>query len=64
MSTESDGTEKLLWLYSETSSHAQSYVVSMKVKTATTGRRLFISAKGGVVESFSFTEGPLNPYGT
>ena len=63
-STQSDGTERLMWFYSETSSHAQSYVLAMNVKTQTTGKRLTITAKDGIVQSVSYTEGPLNPYGS
>ena len=63
-STNADGTERLSWFYSETSSHAQSYVVTMNVKTETTGKRLTIQARDGIVRDFSFTEGPVSPYGT
>lgn len=54
-----DGSEVWSWLYSHGKSHAQSYVFSMDVKTEMTGKRLTVTLKNGVVQKFSFTDGPL-----
>ena len=53
-----DATEIWTWTFTTVKSHAQSYVVSMSVKTDTKIKRLTATIRKGVVENFSFTEGP------
>lgn len=56
-----DGTEHLIWIHAVTTSHAQSYILSMKVQTDMKGQRLIATVKEGKVTSYSFSDGPLTP---
>jgi hypothetical protein len=60
-SVNSDGTEHWLWLHAVGKSHAQSYVVSVKVKTESVGKRLNVTLRDGIVDDYSYTDGPLHP---
>ena len=59
-SVSDDGTETWVWTFTTVKSHAQSYVVSMNVKTQTNIKRLTAVLRKGVVETYSFTEGPTS----
>jgi hypothetical protein len=53
-----DGAESWTWTFTTVRSHAQSYVLTMDVKTQTNVKRLTAVLRDGVVETYSFTEGP------
>ena len=53
--------EKWSYFYSTTSSHAQSYVVTMDVKTTTHQKMLEVLLKDGVVTNYVFNEGDNTP---
>lgn len=57
----SDTDEKWLYMYSEGQAEAQSYIVSMDVKTTGTQKVLDVLISDGVVVNFAYTEGE-NPY--
>ena len=53
--------EKWIYMHSEGTAKAQSYIVSMDVKTKGTQKMLDVLISNGVVVNFAYTEGP-NPY--
>jgi outer membrane protein assembly factor BamE (lipoprotein component of BamABCDE complex) len=53
--------EKWIYMYSEGTAKAQSYIISMDVKTTGTQKILDVLISKGVVENFAYTEGQ-NPY--
>lgn len=53
--------EKWIYMHSEGTTKAQSYVVSMDVKTTGTQKMLDVLISNGVVVNFAYTEGP-HPY--
>lgn len=57
----SDDSEKWIYTYSEGKSHAQSYVVTMKVKTTGHNKTLDVLLKNGVVVNYTYSESD-NPY--
>lgn len=52
---------KLIYMHSKGTAKAQSYIVSMDVKTTGTQKMLDVLITDGVVANFAFTEGQ-NPY--
>ena len=54
--------EKWIYMYSNGTAKAQSYVVTMKVKTTGIQKTLDVLIINGVVANFAYTEGQ-NPYG-
>lgn len=53
--------EKWIYMHSEGTTKAQSYIVSMNVKTTGTQKMLDVLISEGVVANFAYTEGP-HPY--
>lgn len=53
--------EKWIYMHSEGTTKAQSYIVSMDVKTTGTQKMLDVLISNGVVANFAYTEGP-HPY--
>jgi outer membrane protein assembly factor BamE (lipoprotein component of BamABCDE complex) len=53
--------EKWIYMHSEGTAKAQSYIVTMDVKTTGTQKMLDVLITDGVVANFAFTEGQ-NPY--
>jgi outer membrane protein assembly factor BamE (lipoprotein component of BamABCDE complex) len=53
--------EKWIYMHSEGTTKAQSYIVSMNVKTTGTQKTLDVLISKGVVANFAYTEGP-HPY--
>lgn len=53
--------EKWIYMYSQSESKAQSYIVTMDVKTTGTHKTLDVFITDGVVANFAFTEGQT-PY--
>tara|TARA_R100000935_G_C2774288_1_gene138945 strand:+ start:318 stop:689 length:372 start_codon:yes stop_codon:yes gene_type:complete len=53
--------EKWIYMHSEGTTKAQSYIVSMEVKTTGTQKMLDVLISNGVVANFAYTEGP-HPY--
>lgn len=53
--------EKWIYMHSEGTTKAQSYIVAMDVKTMGTQKMLDVLITDGVVANFTFTEGQ-NPY--
>ncbi|WP_193075577.1 hypothetical protein [Pseudomonas sp. FME51] len=53
--------EKWIYMHSEGTAKAQSYIVSMDVKTTGTQKMLDVLISDGVVVNFAYTEGQ-NPY--
>jgi hypothetical protein len=53
--------EKWVYMHSEGTAKAQSYIVTMDVKTTGTQKMLDVLITDGVVANFAFTEGQ-NPY--
>jgi hypothetical protein len=53
--------EKWIYMHSEGTAKAQSYIVTMDVKTTGTQKTLDVLIADGVVVNFTFTEGQ-NPY--
>lgn len=54
-------SEKWIYMYSEGTSKAQSYIVTMDVKTTGTQKTLDVLITDGIVENYTFTEGQ-SPY--
>lgn len=53
--------EKWIYMHSEGTTKAQSYIVSMDIKTTGTQKMLDVLISNGVVANFAYTEGP-HPY--
>lgn len=53
--------EKWIYMHSEGTTKAQSYIVSMDVKTTGTQKMLDVLISNGVVANFAYTEG-VHPY--
>lgn len=53
--------EKWIYMHSEGTTKAQSYIVSMDVKTTGTQKMLDVLISNGVIANFAYTEGP-HPY--
>ncbi|MBY0418861.1 MAG: hypothetical protein K2W88_12475 [Pararheinheimera sp.] len=53
--------EKWIYMHSEGTTKAQSYIVSMNVTTTGTQKMLDVLISNGVVANFAYTEGP-HPY--
>lgn len=51
--------EKWAYSYTDASTHAQSYIVSMQVTTKGTRKALDLLIRNGVVINYTFTDGPL-----
>jgi uncharacterized protein YceK len=54
----SETDEKWVYTYTNGSSHAQSYVVTMKVTTTGTQKTLDVLIRNDVVINYTFSEGP------
>lgn len=53
--------EKWIYMHSEAIAKAQSYIISMDVKTTGTQKMLDVLISNGIVVNFTYTEGP-HPY--
>lgn len=51
--------EKWVYTYTNGSTHAQSYVVSMQITTKGVQKTLDVLIRSGVVINYTFTDGPL-----
>jgi len=51
--------EKWVYTYTDASTHAQSYIVTMQVTTKGTQKTLDVLIRNGVVINYTFTNGPL-----
>ncbi len=58
-SVATDGSEVWTWFFTQSKSHAQSYIISMDVKTQTAGKKLAATLRDGIVQTYSFSEGPM-----
>ena len=58
-SVAADGGEVWAWFFTQSKSHAQSYIISMDVKTQTAGKKLTATLRDGIVQTYTFSEGPM-----
>lgn len=56
-----DGSEVWVWSHAVGESKATSVIITTSVKTTMTGKTLTVKLRDGVVENFSYSEGPVTP---